>query len=83
MPIEGGARALYGRELAAAADPGALLEELERRLKASTSPQETAKSFGLADIIEPRETRRLLCRVVAASVAHRATGPKRGPAFRP
>lgn len=83
MPIEGGAAALYGRELAAAEDPEALLAELERRLKASTSLWSTAESFGLGDVIDPAETRRVLCRLVAAAVAHRAFGPKRGPSFRP
>lgn len=83
MPIEGGAAALYGRELAAAADPEKLLAELEERLRAGTSSWGTAASFGLGDVIHPRETRQRLCRLVAAAVAHRPASERRGPAFRP
>jgi acetyl-CoA carboxylase carboxyltransferase component len=83
MPIEGGAAALYARELALSDDPVALLAELEKRLKSATSLWGTAESFGLGDVIEPAETRRILCRLVASSVAHRSTGTKHGPPFRP
>ncbi|HEY4331729.1 MAG TPA: carboxyl transferase domain-containing protein [Ilumatobacteraceae bacterium] len=83
MPIEGGAAALYGRELAAAADPETLLIELEARLKSTTSLWSTAEAFGIGDVIEPSETRRILCRLIAAAVAHRPHDRKRGPSFRP
>jgi acetyl-CoA carboxylase carboxyltransferase component len=83
MPIEGGAAALYGRALAEAADPDTLLAELEARLKSTTSAWSAAESFGLNDVIEPQQTRRVLCRLIAASVAHRPYGPKLGPGFRP
>ncbi len=61
MHIEGGTYAAYRREVEAAPDPRAKLEEIERRLRALSSPFRTAERFGVHDIIDPRDTRPLLC----------------------
>jgi acetyl-CoA carboxylase carboxyltransferase component len=61
LPIEGGVEAAYKRDLAAAADPEALRRELEEKLGAMRSPFRTAESFGVEEIIDPRDTRPLLC----------------------
>ena len=61
LPIEGGIEAAYRRELDAAADPGALRGEIEDRLNAVRSPFRTAERFGVEEIIDPRDTRPLLC----------------------
>jgi len=61
IPIEGGVEAAHRRELEAAADPKARLAELEARYQQFTSPFRTAERFGVHDIIDPRETRPLLC----------------------
>ncbi len=61
LPIEGGIYAAYRRKLAEAEDPQALLRELEARYGKLQSPFRTAERFGITDIIDPRETRPVLC----------------------
>jgi acetyl-CoA carboxylase carboxyltransferase component len=61
LPIEGGIEAAYRRELEAADDPVALRAEIEQRLNAVRSPFRTAEHFGVEEIIDPRDTRPLLC----------------------
>ena len=61
LPIEGGVEAAYKRDLEAAADPDALRRELEEKLQAMRSPFRTAEIFGVEEIIDPRDTRPLLC----------------------
>ena len=61
LPIEGGLEAAYRRELEAAEDPAALRAEIEARLNAVRSPFRTAERFGVEEIIDPRDTRPLLC----------------------
>jgi acetyl-CoA carboxylase carboxyltransferase component len=64
MHIQGGAAAAYRREIESAPDPAARLAEIEARLEAMASPFRTAEGTG-QDIIDPRDTRRLLCEFVA------------------
>lgn len=61
LPIEGAVEAAYKRDLEAAADPDALRRELEEKLSATRSPLRTAEIFGVEEIIDPRDTRPLLC----------------------
>ena len=61
LPIEGGIEAAYRRELEAAEDPAALRDEIEARLNAVRSPFRTAERFGIEEIIDPRDTRPILC----------------------
>lgn len=61
LPVEGGVEAAYRSDLEAADDPAALLAEINERLEGIRSPLRTAEHFGVADIIDPRDTRRLLC----------------------
>jgi acetyl-CoA carboxylase carboxyltransferase component len=61
LPVEGGIEAAYRRDLEAAEDPAALRAEIEERLNAVRSPFRTAERFGVEEIIDPRDTRRLLC----------------------
>lgn len=61
LPIEGGAMAAYRRQIEASEDPEGCREEIERRLRAVTSPFRTAEHFGIEEIIDPRDTRPLLC----------------------
>ncbi|MDE0943390.1 MAG: hypothetical protein OSB58_13290 [Alphaproteobacteria bacterium] len=63
MHISGGASAAYRSEIEAADDPEAKREEIEARLQALASPFLTAEFTG-QDIIDPRETRPLLCEFV-------------------
>lgn len=61
LPMEGGAEIAYKSELANAADPAAELAKIKARLSAVTSPFRTAEQFLIEDIIDPRDTRALLC----------------------
>ena len=61
LPIEGGVAAAYKRELAQAEDPEARERELEEHYDHLQSPFRTAERFGVTDIIDPRETRPILC----------------------
>lgn len=63
MHIEGGTFAAYRREIESAPDPDAKRAEIEKRLKDIASPFRTAEATG-QDIIDPRDTRRLLCEFV-------------------
>ena len=61
LPIDGGIEAAYRRELEAAEDPVALRAEIEARLNAVRSPFRTAERFSVEEIVDPRDTRPLLC----------------------
>ena len=84
LPIAGGIEAAYRRELEAATDPVVLRAEIAERLNAVRSPFRTAERFGVEEIIDPRDTRPLLCDWAVRAhelVAHElGDGPKaRGP----
>jgi propionyl-CoA carboxylase beta chain len=61
LPMEGGAEVAYKAELANAEDPAKALAEIKARLSAVTSPFRTAEQFLIEDVIDPRDTRALLC----------------------
>ena len=75
MPIEGGLEASYRSEIAAAADPHAKLAEIEARLARVSSPFRTAEAYNFDEIIDPRDTRRLLCEYAALCAGTIAAGP--------
>jgi acetyl-CoA carboxylase carboxyltransferase component len=84
LPIAGGLEAAYRRELEAAEDPAELRAEIEARLNAVRSPFRTAERFSVEEIIDPRDTRPLLCDWAARAhelIGYELTaGPKsRGP----
>lgn len=72
LPIEGGIEVAYKAEIEAAEDPGAHLAAIRERLNRVRSPFRTAEIFGIEDIIDPRDTRPLLCEF--ADLAWRALG---------
>ncbi|RPI41661.1 MAG: methylmalonyl-CoA carboxyltransferase [Betaproteobacteria bacterium] len=61
LPLEGGIEAAYRAEIDAAPDPEAKLAEIEHRLNRLRSPFRTAETFWVEEIIDPRDTRKLLC----------------------
>ncbi|HEY91936.1 MAG TPA: methylmalonyl-CoA carboxyltransferase [Dehalococcoidia bacterium] len=85
MHIQGGAMAAYRREIENAPDPEAKREEIERRLQAIASPFRTAEAFDIDDIIDPRDTRPLLCSFIEAArdILKTQLGPSDGPSYRP
>jgi acetyl-CoA carboxylase carboxyltransferase component len=80
LPVEGGIEAAYRAELERAEDPAALLAEIRARLDAVRSPLRTAERFGVEEIIDPRETRPLLCDWVHDAYATLPASPTR-PTF--
>jgi len=77
LPVEGGVAAAFRREIAAAENPKAREKELEAELRAYTSPFRTAEALGVEEIIDPRETRPVLCDYVA--LAHQRLKINLGP----
>ena len=61
LPVESGVELAYGREIAACADPAARRRELEEQYARQQSMFPRAEDFGVHDLIDPRETRALLC----------------------
>ena len=61
LPLEGGIEAAYAAEVNAATDPVAKIAEIDERLQKLRSPFRTAEAFWVEEIIDPRETRPLLC----------------------
>jgi acetyl-CoA carboxylase carboxyltransferase component len=78
LPIEGGIEAAYRRELEAAADPDALKAQIVAQLEEFRSPFRTAEAFGIEKIIDPADTRRLLCEWISTAydILATGTGPK-------
>ncbi|MBS0405095.1 MAG: hypothetical protein JSS17_01835 [Proteobacteria bacterium] len=61
LPSKGGIEAAFRAQIAASSDPEAELARLAALMDAVTSPFRTAEHFGVQDIIDPRESRPLLC----------------------
>ena len=80
LPIEGGVMAAYRRQIEAAEDPEAERREIEQKLNDLRSPFRTAEAFNIEEIIDPRDTRRLLCEWV--ELAYRSLAPIVGPKYR-
>ncbi|MFP6581648.1 MAG: carboxyl transferase domain-containing protein [Candidatus Hydrogenedentota bacterium] len=64
MHISGGVSAAYRRVIAEADDPEAKQKEIEARLDALASPFKTAEAFNIEEIMDPRDTRPMLCEFV-------------------
>jgi acetyl-CoA carboxylase carboxyltransferase component len=65
LPVEGGVAAAFRREIAAAPDPKLREKEIEAELRAYSSPFRTAEALAVEEVIDPRETRPLLCDYIA------------------
>jgi acetyl-CoA carboxylase carboxyltransferase component len=76
LPLEGGIEAAYRAEVDAAPDPKAKLAEIEARLNALRSPFRTAETFWVEEIIDPRDTRKLLCEFANLAEPLRTPGPR-------
>lgn len=80
LPIEGGVQAAYKRDIESSPDPAARRREIEETLNQFRSPLRTAEAFGIEEIIDPRDTRPLLCEWVEA--AYRMLPAELGPKAR-
>jgi acetyl-CoA carboxylase carboxyltransferase component len=75
LPIEGGIEAAYRAELDAAGDRVRLHAEIEERLNRVRSPFRVADVFGVEEMIDPRDTRPLLCEFANLAAPLREPGP--------
>ena len=69
--------AAYRREIESHPEPEKRRAEIEASLDGVRSPFRTAEMFGVEEIIDPRDTRRLLCDW--AGDAYRITAAELGP----
>ncbi|MCB1683104.1 MAG: carboxyl transferase domain-containing protein [Pseudomonadales bacterium] len=77
LPIEGGIEVAYKAELEASDDRDAHLARIKARLNQVRSPFRTAEYFEIEEIIDPRDTRGLLCRwAKLARKGSRAEAPR-------
>lgn len=79
IPIEGGVAAAYRRDIESSPDPEARRKELEDKLTGLRSPFRAAETGDVIDIIDPRDTRPIICRFIKAAQPYlkRNVGPKR------
>lgn len=75
LPMEGGIEAAYKRDIEAHADPEARLQEIRAWAEALRSPFRTAEAFYAEEIIDPRDTRPLLCAWAGMAQRCSETGP--------
>jgi acetyl-CoA carboxylase carboxyltransferase component len=61
IPPEGGIEAAYKRQLAEAADPVAFRAELNARIESARGPLGPLSKFQVEEMIDPRDTRPLVC----------------------
>ncbi len=61
LPVEGGVAVAYGKEIANSKNPEKKRREIEQALASKQSPFPRAECFSVHDLIDPRETRPLLC----------------------
>ena len=61
LPLEGGVEAAYRAEIDAAPDRAGKIADIEAKLNRLRSPFRTAEAFWVEEMIDPRETRPLLC----------------------
>ena len=75
LPFEGGVEVGYRAEIEAADDPAAKQAEIEARLASIRSPFRSAAAFAVEEIIDPRDTRRLLTEFVHLAEPLLTPGP--------
>ncbi|MGZ5939715.1 MAG: carboxyl transferase domain-containing protein [Rhizomicrobium sp.] len=61
IPPEGGIEAAYKRQLAEAKNPAALRAEINARIESARGPLGPLNKFQMEEMIDPRDTRRLIC----------------------
>lgn len=79
LPMAGGIEAAFRAQLADADDPEALRQEIQARMDAVRSPFRTAEAFLAEEIIDPRDTRPLLCEFAALAAPRRRPGSTARP----
>jgi len=75
LPLEGGIEAAYRADIDAAPNAEAKMAEITERLNKLRSPFRSAEAFWIEEIIDPRETRPLLCEFAELAAPLRRPGP--------
>lgn len=86
IPPEGGIEAAYKRQLAASENPEALRQELMDRIETARGPVGPLSRFQIEELIDPRDTRRLVCEWIEDAYRYIALPDQLGPRsiqFRP
>ncbi len=86
IPPEGGIEAAYKRQLAASDNPEALRQELMARIETARGPVGPLSRFQIEELIDPRDTRRLVCEWIEDAYRYIALPDQLGPRsiqFRP
>ena len=81
LPIEGGLEVAFKRILAESPDAAGLKDEIAARLEAVRSPFRTAEAYLVEEVVDPADTRPLLCEWAASAYDVLATLPA-GPVGR-
>ncbi|TDD34104.1 acyl-CoA carboxylase subunit beta [Saccharopolyspora elongata] len=79
LPVEGGVEAGFKHEIENAENPEEYRRLAEERMLALADPWKTAEAFGVENMIDPRDTREIVCAFLEASL-HRvrtSLGPQR------
>ena len=74
LPMEGGIEAAFKSDLEKSEDPDKLLKKIEERMENVRSPFRTAESFLAEEIIDPTNTRELICEFTNLAAPLRKTG---------
>jgi acetyl-CoA carboxylase carboxyltransferase component len=75
LPLEGGIEAAYRADIDAAPDADVKMAEITERLNKLRSPFRSAEAFWIEEIVDPRETRPLLCEFASLAAPLRRVGP--------
>jgi acetyl-CoA carboxylase carboxyltransferase component len=86
LPVEGGLEVAFKRMLAEAGEDAVRLKaEIAQRLESVRSPYKTAEAFLVEDVVDPAQTRPLLCDWVTSAYDVLAATPRLAPpqSYRP
>ena len=86
LPVEGGVEVAFKRMLAEAGDDAVRLKaEIAERLESVRSPYKTAEAFLVEDVVDPAQTRPLLCDWVMSAYDVLGSTPRPAPpqSYRP
>ena len=82
LPLEGGLEVAYKAELAESDDPESLRAEIAERLNRYRNPHRSAEFYEIEQVIDPRDTRAMLCDWVRLARRVLQPGPDQ-QSFRP
>ena len=76
LPVEGGIEAAYRSDLEKSSNPEKLLKDIEEKLNHVRSPFRSAEKFSIENIIDPRDSRKIICEWVQLASKVITPGPK-------